>query len=126
MTERRRDDTRHEMSPWWRAFARPALAAAFATIPRMAFALEISGLEHARVQPPVYFAISHKRDLDTMAPLGRILFHRGWRALTKEVRFAMRSDSFGPGFLARAVAVPRWVRPFQRLIRPISVGTILR
>jgi hypothetical protein len=61
-----------------------------------------------------------------MAPLGRILFHRGWRSLTKEVRFAMRSDSFEPGFLARAVAVPRWIHAFQRLVRPISVGPILR
>jgi len=122
MTERRHDN----MNPWWSAFARPALAAAFATIPRVAFALDVSGLEHARVQPPVYFAISHKRDLDTMAPLGRILFYRGWRSLTREVRFAMRSDSFEPGFLARAVAVPRWVRVFLRLVRPISVGPILR
>ena len=122
MTERRHDN----MNPWWSAFARVSLAAAFATIPRVAFALDVSGLEHARVQPPVYFAISHKRDLDTMAPLGRILFHRGRRSLTREVRFAMRSDSFEPGFLARAVAVPRWVRAFLRLVRPISVGPILR
>jgi hypothetical protein len=130
MTERPSHDSphdiEHEMRPWWGAFARPALAAAFATIPRVAFALDVSGLEHARVQPPIYFAISHKRDLDTMAPLGRILFHRGWRSLTKEVRFAMRSDSFEPGFLARAVAVPGWVRAFLRLVRPISVGPILR
>jgi hypothetical protein len=122
MTERYRDD----MRPWWSAAGRVTLASAFATVPRVAFALEVSGLEHARVQPPVYFAISHKRDLDTMAPLGRILFHRGWRSLTKEIRFAMRSDSFEPSFLARAVAVPRWVRAFLRLVRPISVGPILR
>jgi hypothetical protein len=122
MTERRPDN----MNRWWSAAGRVTLAAAFATIPRVAFALDISGLEHARVQPPVYFAISHKRDLDTMAPLGRILFHRGRRSLTREVRFAMRSDSFEPGFLARAVAVPRWVRAFLRLVRPISVGPILR
>jgi hypothetical protein len=117
---------RHDMRPWWSATGRVTLGAAFATVPRVAFALDVSGLEHARAQPPIYFAISHKRDLDTMAPLGRILFYRGWRSLTSEVRFAMRSDSFEPGFLARAVAVPRWILAFLRLVRPLSVGPILR
>jgi hypothetical protein len=102
------------------------LAAAFSTIPRLAFALEVSGLEHARAQPPTYLAISHKRDLDTMAPLGRILFHRGWPALTGDVRFAMRADSFETGFLARVVTGPRWLIRLLRLVRPISVGPILR
>jgi hypothetical protein len=117
---------RDEARGFWSAFGRVTLGAAFATVPRVAFALEVSGLEHARVQPPVYFAISHKRDLDTMAPLGRILFRRGWRSLTSEVRFAMRSDSFEPGFLARVVEAPRWVLALLRLVRPISVGRILR
>jgi hypothetical protein len=58
-----------------------------------------------------------------MAPLGRILFHRGWVSLTGDVRFAMRADSFEPGFIARIVTGPHW---FQRLIRPLAVGPILR
>jgi len=117
---------RDEAQGFWSAFGRVTLAAAFATIPRLAFALEVHGLEHARAQPPTYLAISHKRDLDTMAPLGRIIFHRGWAALVGEVRFAMRSDSFEPGFLARVVAGPRWFIELLRLVRPISVGPILR
>jgi hypothetical protein len=111
---------------FWSAFGRVTLGAAFATIPRVAFALEVAGLEHARAQPPTYLAISHKRDLDTMAPLGRILFHRGWRSLTGDVRFAMRADSFEPGFLARLMTGPRWLLALLRLVRPISVGPILR
>jgi hypothetical protein len=117
---------RDEAQGFWSAFGRVTLAAAFATIPRLAFALEVHGLEHARARPPTYLAISHKRDLDTMAPLGRIIFHRGWAALVGEVRFAMRSDSFEPGFLARVVAGPRWFIELLRLVRPISVGPILR
>jgi hypothetical protein len=116
-------DIQHEMRPWWSAPGRLTLAAAFATIPRLAFAIEVTGLEHARAQTPAYLAISHKRDLDTMAPLGRILFHRGWAALTGDVRFAMRADSFEPGFISRIITGPRW---FQRLIRPLAVGPILR
>lgn len=135
MTERRSHDPPHDspndspqaiprdLRPWWSAAGRVALAAAFATIPRLAFAVEVSGLEHARAQPPAYLAISHKRDLDTMAPLGRILFHRGWASLTGDVRFAMRADSFEPGFIARIVTGPHW---FQRLVRPLAVGPILR
>jgi hypothetical protein len=107
-------------------FGRVTLAAAFATIPRVVFALEVHGLEHARTHPPTYLAISHKRDLDTMAPLGRILFHRGWASLIGAVRFAMRSDSFEPGFLARVVAAPRLILALLRLVRPLSVGPILR
>jgi hypothetical protein len=117
---------RDEARGFWSAFGRVTLGAAFATLPRVVFALDIFGLEHARAQPPVYFAISHKRDLDTMVPLGRILFHRGWRALTSEVRFATRSDSFETGFLARVVAAPRWVLALLRLARPFNVGAILR
>jgi hypothetical protein len=111
------------MRPWWSAAGRVALAAAFTIASRLAFAVEMSGLEHARAQPPTYLAISHKRDFDTMAPVGRILFQRGWAALTGDVRFAMRADSFEPGFIARIVTGPRW---FQRLVRPIGVGPILR
>jgi hypothetical protein len=117
---------RDDMSRWWSAAGRVTLASAFTIVSRLAFAVEMSGLEHARAQPPTYLAISHKRDFDTMAPVGRILFHRGWTALTGDVRFAMRADSFETGFLARIVAGPRWLLAFLRLIRPISVGPILR
>ncbi|HKS71405.1 MAG TPA: hypothetical protein VJQ45_13360, partial [Ktedonobacterales bacterium] len=70
-----------------------------------------------------YFAITHKRDLDSVAPVPPILAHRGWSALAGDVRFAMRADSMEPGFLARMVLRPRW---FSRLLRPIGVGPILR
>lgn len=117
-----RDDA-DESRRWRSAPGRLALAAAFTTVPRLAFALDVSGLEHARAPSPAYLAISHKRDFDTMAPLARILFYRGLRSLTHEVGFAMRSDSFETGFITRVVTGPRW---FQRLVRPISVGPILR
>jgi hypothetical protein len=122
MTRHYRDDAHG----FWSAFGRVTLATAFASAPRLAFALEVSGLEHARAQPSTYLAISHKRDFDTMAPVARIMFSRGWASLTREVRFAMRSDSFEPGFLARVVTGPRWFLELLRLVRPFSVGPILR
>src|SRR5258706_13450270 len=105
------------------ALGRLMLAGLFAAAPRLFVSIEVHGLTHDTGAPRTLFAITHKRDLDAFAPLPRLLSHRGWRALTSDVHFAMRADSFQPGFLARVVQHPGW---FARLLRPISVGPVLR
>src|SRR5260221_10074600 len=116
---------------WWgmpmrqrtSALGRLMLAGLFAAAPRLFVSIEVHGLTHDTGAPRTLFAITHKRDLDAFAPLPRLLGHRGWRALTSDVHFAMRADSFQAGFLARVVQHPGW---FARLLRPISVGPVLR
>jgi len=105
------------------ALGRLMLAGLFAVAPRLFVSIAVHGLAHDTGAPRTLFAITHKRDLDAFAPLPRLLSHRGWRALTSDVHFAMRADSFQPGFLARVVQHPGW---FARLLRPISVGPVLR
>ena len=90
---------------------------------RLICRIEIHGLEHVHGTPRAYFAISHKRDLDAMGPVFSILRARGWRALTRDVRFAIRGDAFTRGFLSRMVHHPRWL---SWLLRPLSVGPIIR
>jgi hypothetical protein len=85
--------------------------------------MEIHGLERVRRDPVTYMAISHKRDLDTFGPVFPILRARGWHALIHDVRFAMRGDAFTPHFLSRILTHPRWL---SRLLRPVSVGALLR
>jgi hypothetical protein len=85
--------------------------------------MEVHGLQHVRQDAVTYMAISHKRDLDTFGPVFPVLRARGWHALVRDVRFAMRGDAFSPNFLSRIVPRPRWL---SWLLRPISVGTILR
>jgi hypothetical protein len=89
---------------------------------RLLWTVEMRGLEYDTGAPRTYLAITHRRDLDSMAPVLPILLHRGWRALARETHFAMRSDSFSPGFLARVVTRPRWL---ARLMRPLAVGPVL-
>jgi hypothetical protein len=84
--------------------------------------VEVHGLERDPLSPRTYFAMSHKRDLDAMISVSVMLTHRGWRALAGDVHFAMRADSFTPGFLARVVRRPPWL---SWLLRPITVGRIL-
>ena len=105
------------------ALGRLALAALFAIASRMRYSIEIHGLERTTRAPRTYFAITHKRDMDSVAPLPPLLAHLGWRALLRDVHFAMRGDSFERGFLSRIVLRPRW---FLWLLRPISVGPVLR
>jgi hypothetical protein len=102
---------------------RIAIAGIFVVAPRLFYDLEFHGLEHDTGEPRTYLAISHKRDLDAMAPLPALLAHRGWRALTHDVHFAMRGDGFEPGFLARMAPHPRL---FAHALRPLSVAPILR
>src|SRR5215813_14510631 len=102
---------------------RVALSALFAAAPRLFYDIEVHGLEYDSGAPHTFFAITHKRDLDAMVPLPALLWHRGWSAIARDVHFAMRSDGFEPGFLARIVLHPRWL---SWLLRPISVGAVLR
>lgn len=107
------------------AFSRLTLASIFWLAVRVFHRVKIHGLEHATAgrKQPAFFAMVHKRNLDPMVEVPSILAHRGWSALARDVHFAMRSDAFSPGFLARLVMQPRW---FARFLRPISVRPILR
>jgi hypothetical protein len=102
---------------------RLALVSLFALAPRLFFEIEAAFPEDMTVAPRTYLAITHKRDVDAMAPLPPILWRRGWRSVTHEVHFATRADAFETGFLARIVPRPRWL---SYLLRPISVGPVLR
>lgn len=105
------------------ALGRLAIVSLFAVAPRLFVELEASFPAEMMTAPHTYFAIAHKRNIDAMAPIPRLLWCRGWRGITHEVHFATRSDAFAPGFLSRMVPRPRW---FSRMLRPISVGPILR
>ncbi len=85
--------------------------------------MEVHGLEYDTVAPSTYFAISHKRDLDSMAPLPVLLAHGGWPRLARDLHFAMRADGFEPGFLSRTVRSPAWL---SRMLPWLAVGPILR
>src|SRR5579863_6274102 len=105
------------------AMSRVVLATIFWLAVRFFDVVKVHGIEYAKGKAPTYFAMAHKRDLDPMVEVPVILAARGWRALAKDVRFAMRSDAFSYGFLSRIVAQPRW---FSRFLRLISVGNIIR
>ncbi|HEU5348808.1 MAG TPA: 1-acyl-sn-glycerol-3-phosphate acyltransferase [Ktedonobacterales bacterium] len=109
---------RHHVS----ALGRFALAAAFASIPRLTVSVTIRGLEYDTGAPRTFYAITHKRDFDAFVPLPTLLAHRGLRALANDVRVPMRADGFQAGFLSRIVRRPAW---FSRAIRPLNVGPIL-
>ncbi len=105
------------------ALTRLALAGLFASVPRLFMRIEAHGLNLDAGAPRTIYAITHKRDPDTFASPPVILAHRGWRALTADVRFIMRADAFQTGFLVRLVQRPDWLR---RALRPFSVGGVLR
>ncbi len=105
------------------AISRVLVAALFATIPRLFYDVDAHGLERVVGGAHTYFAISHKRDLDSLLPLPKVLGKRGWRALAGEVHFATRVDAFTRGFLARIVTRPVWL---SWLLRPLNVGPIIR
>src|SRR5579872_3440194 len=105
------------------AISRVVLASAFWIAVNVFHRVEVHGLENDTGIRPVYFAMCHRRDLDPMVEIPIVLGHRGWRALTRDVRFAMRSDAFSQGFLARIVQRPRW---FARFVRLIPLADILR
>ena len=85
--------------------------------------MEIHGVRNLRRDAVTYMAITHKRDLDTFGPVFPLLWARGWRAFTHNVRFAMRGDAFAPHFLSRIVLYPGWL---SWLLQPVSVGGLLR
>ncbi|HEX8036662.1 MAG TPA: hypothetical protein VF510_22580 [Ktedonobacterales bacterium] len=105
------------------ALGRLALVSLFALAPRLFVEVEANYPADMMSSPPTYFAITHKRDSDAMAPIPSLLWRCGWRGITHEVHFATRSDAFAPGFLSRMVPHPRW---FSRVLRPISVAPVLR
>lgn len=105
------------------AISRIVLASAFWTAVNVFHRVELQGLQNDNGMRPAYFAMCHRRDLDPMVEIPVVLRHRGWRALAGDVRFAMRSDAFSRGFLARIVLRPRW---FAHVVRLIPLNAILR
>ena len=105
------------------ALSRAIIASAFWIATRVAYHVEISGLNYDTKTPRTYLAMSHKRDLDPILLVPTIVFHRGWRALAGSVHFALRGDAFAPGYLARMVMHPRWL---SFLLRFLSIGPVLR
>jgi hypothetical protein len=101
---------------------RAGIAGLFAVAPRLFIDFELRGLEHDICAPRTYFAITHKRDLDSIAPLPPLIWHGGWGRLARDLRFAMRADSFEPGFLSRVVRQPAW---FSHVLHSLSVGRVL-
>ncbi len=105
------------------AIARATIAGAFWVATSLLFDVEVHGLEYETRSSRTYYGMSHKRDLDPIVIIPRIVFHRGWRGLAENVHFALRSDGFSPGYLARITMKPRG---FARLIRPLNIGPVLR
>lgn len=105
------------------ALCRIILASAFWLSIRLTTSLTIRGVKNDTGAPCTYLGMTHKRDIDPFILVPIVVFHRGWRALARDVRFALRGDGFTRGFLARMVARPGWL---AWLLRPISVGPVLR
>ena len=105
------------------ALGRLALAGLFASVPRLTISIKVHGLDYDAGAPRTFYAITHKRDFDAFAPLPALVAHRGWRALVRDVHFAMRADGFQMGFLSRVVRRPAW---FSHALRPLNVGPIMR
>ena len=105
------------------ACSRVVLAGIFWVAVKVFHGVEVHGLQNDSGVRPAYFAMCHRRDLDPMVEIPVVLGHRGWRALVGNVRFAMRSDAFSRGFIARIVMQPRW---FARFVRVIPLEAILR
>lgn len=103
------------------AGARLALAGIFWLVARAAYHVDVRGLEHDERLPHTYYALAHKRDADPIPLLPSLLGHRGWRALAGEVRFALRSDAFTHGFLARILGA---TLP-GRALRILTLGKVL-
>lgn len=105
------------------AIARAIIAGAFWVSTSLFFNIEFHGLEYETRTSRTYYGMSHKRDLDPIVIVPRIVFRRGWRGLAGDLHFALRSDGFTPGYLARITMNPRG---FARLIRPLNIGPALR
>ncbi len=90
---------------------------------RLAHSIEVHGLEHLPDTGPAYFAMAHKRDQDPIVEVPTILARWSWRALMRDVLFAIRSDAFAPRFLSRIVPEPGWL---SRPLGLLSLGGILR
>ena len=105
------------------ALCRTILASAFWLSIRLSTSLTIHGVKNDAGMPRTYLGMAHKRDIDPFILVPTIVFHRGWKALTRDVRFALRGDGFTHGFLARMVEHPRWL---AWILRPLSVGPVLR
>src|SRR5215471_18904668 len=105
------------------ALARAIIAGAFWVSTSLLFDVKVHGLEFETGTSRTFYSMSHKRDLDPIVIVPRIVFHRGWRGLAGDLHFALRSDGFTPGYLARITMNPRW---FAWLIRPLNVGFALR
>ena len=89
------------------AICRTIIAGAFWVASRVFHKVEIHGVEHDSGASRTYYGMSHKRDLDPIVIVPTVVFHRGWRGLAGDVHFALRSDGFSPGYLARITMNPR-------------------
>ena len=105
------------------AFCRILLASIFWLSIRVGTSLTIRGVELDTGAPRTYLGMMHKRDIDPFILVPTIVFHRGWRGLAGDVRFALRGDGFTRGFVARMVGRSNWL---AWLLRPLAVGSILR
>jgi hypothetical protein len=105
------------------ALSRDTIASAFWVSTRLLFDVKVHGLEYETRASRTYYGMSHKRDLDPIVIVPTIVFHRRWRGLAGDVHFALRSDGFSPGYLARIAMHPRW---FARLMRQLPIGSALR
>ncbi len=105
------------------AIARATIAGAFWASTSLFFDVKVHGLEHDTRTSRTFYGMSHKRDLDPIVIIPRVVFYRGWHGLAGDVHFALRSDGFKSGYLARITMNPRG---FARLIRPLNIGPALR
>jgi hypothetical protein len=105
------------------AICRAIIASAFWVASRIFHKVEVHGVEHDSVAPRTYYGIMHKRDLDPIIIIPTVIFHRGWKGLAGDLHFALRSDGFSPGYLARLIMHPRLL---SRALRVLSLGPVLR
>lgn len=112
----------HPLPSFLGVILRLGITGLFAVVPRLFVDLEVRGLDYDACTPATYFAISHKRDLDSIAPLPALLAHGGPRRLARDLHFAMRADGFEPGFLSRTVRSPAWL---SRALHALAVGPVL-
>src|SRR5579875_2735187 len=106
------------------AVCRAILASAFWLVVRLIYSLKIHGVEHDTGKARTYLGMMHKRDIDFFILVPIIVLHRGWKALARDLHFALLGYGFKRGFLARSMGwQPGWL---ARLLRPLGVGHLMR
>jgi hypothetical protein len=116
-------DQREDRHPASSAVLRFAVMGLFGIVARSSMDIAVIGDLPKQRLPRTYYAMMHRRHEDPILFLPTLMRRLGRRALAGDVQFGLRSDAFGPGFLARMASGPAIL---SRALQPLAIGDILR